>query len=86
MVSDCFQTRRSGLWILGKERAEKVLASGVSVDGRDEWTCKICSELNVWTASLPVKYRQAVAAWNGEWSTGSSTSSGEEERRNEGLE
>ena len=35
---------------------------------------------------LREKYRKAVAARTGEWSTGSSTSSGEEERKNKSLE
>ena len=33
-----------GSWIRGKERAERVLASAISIDGRKEWTCKFCSE------------------------------------------
>ena len=77
MVSDGFQTERRGSWIPGKERAERVLASAVSIDGRNEWTCKFCSESNVWTrwrcrrcyhdipAVLRGKYTQAVAARNG---------------------
>ena len=93
-----FKPREGCSWIPGKERAEKVLVSAVSIDGRKEWTCKFCSESNVWTrwrcrhcyhdipARLRGKYRQAIAARSGEWSTGSSTSSGEEERRNESLE
>ena len=63
------------------------------LSGRQEWTCKFCSESNVWTrwrcrrcyhnipTGLHGKYRQAVAAKSGEWSTGSSGSSGEENRR-----
>ena len=74
MVSDGFQTQRRGSWILGKERAEKVLASAVSIDWRKEWTCKYGSESDVWTrwrcrrchhdipAFLRGKYRQAIAA------------------------
>ena len=41
MVSDGFQTQKRCSWIPGRERAEKVLASAVSFDGRKEWTCKI---------------------------------------------
>ena len=41
MVSDGFQTQKSGWWISVKERAERVLAS--------EWMCKFCSESKVWT-------------------------------------
>ena len=37
MVSDGFQTQRRGSWIPGKELAESVLASAVSIDGRMEW-------------------------------------------------
>ena len=98
LVSDGFQTQRRGSWVPGKERAQKSLASAVLIDGRKEWTCKFCSESNVWTrwrcrrcyhdipAGLRGKYRQAIAARTGEWSTGSSTSSGEEDRRNKSLE
>ena len=62
----------------GKERAERVLASAISIDGRKEWTCKFCSESNVWTRSrckrcyndiptgLRGKYRQAITARTGE--------------------
>ena len=99
MVSDGFQAqKRVGSWILAKERAQKVLASAISIDGRKEWTCKFCSESNVWTrwrcrrceSNIPTglygKYRRAIAAKSGEWSTGSSTSSGEEDRRTRSLE
>ena len=34
MLSDGFQTQRRGSWIPVKERAEKVLASAVSIDVR----------------------------------------------------
>ena len=81
----------------GKERAERVLANAISIDGRKEWTCKFCSESNVPTrwrcrrgysnnpAGLHGKYRKAVAAKSGEWSSGSSASSGEEDRRAQSL-
>ena len=58
----------------GKVRAEKVLASTISIDGRQEWARKFCSESNAWTrwrcrrcyhgipAGLRGKYRQAIAA------------------------
>ena len=90
---DGFQTQRRGSWILGRERAERVLAGAIALDGRKEWICKFCSESNVWTrwrcrrcyhnipAGLRGKYRQAVAAKSGEGSTGSSTSSGEEDKK-----
>ena len=47
MVSDGFQAQKRHSWILGKERAEGVLASAISIGGRKEWTCKFCSESNV---------------------------------------
>ena len=49
MGSDGFQTQKSKSWIPGKQRAEKVLADAITIDGRKEWTCKLCSESNVWT-------------------------------------
>ena len=72
-----------------KERAERVLAGAIAIDGRKDWICKFCSGSNVWTrrrcrrcfynipAGLRGKYRQAVAAKCGEGSTGSSISSGD---------
>ena len=92
MGSDGFQTQEKKSWVSGQVRAERVLAEAITIDGRKEWTCKFCSESNVWTrwrwrrcyhnipAALYGKYGQAVAA-KGEWSTGSSRSSGEEERK-----
>ena len=38
------------MWFPDKERAERVLASAISIDGRKEGTCKFCSESNVWMA------------------------------------
>ena len=38
MVSDGFQTLKRGPWIPGKERAERVLANAIPMDGRKEWT------------------------------------------------
>ena len=79
-----------------KERAERVLVSAISIDGRKEWTCKFCSESNVWTrwrrrrcyndipAGLRGKYWQALAARTGDWSTGSST--WEEDGKSKSLE
>ena len=93
MGSDVFQTQRRGSWIVEKERAEKVLADDISMDSRKEWICKFCSASNFWTRwrcrrcfnnipqGLRGTYRQAVAARTGEWSTGSSTSSGEEDKK-----
>ena len=95
MVSDGFQAQERGSWVPGKERAERVLANATSIDGRKEWTCKFCSESNVWTrwrcrrcySNISAeKHRQAVAAKSGEWSAGSSTSSGEEDRKARSLE
>ena len=82
-----------GGWIPGQARAEKVLADAITIDGRKEWICKFCSETNVWTrwrcrrcysnipAGLQGKHRQAVSAKNEGWSSGSSSSSGEEGKR-----
>ena len=42
-------SKRRGSWIPRKERAERVLAKAVSIDGRKEWTCNFCSESSVWT-------------------------------------
>ena len=60
--------------------------------------CKFCKESNVWTrwrcgrcyhdipAGVRGKHRKAIAARTGGWSTGSSTSSGEEGRKSKSLE
>ena len=45
MVSDGFQTQKRGSWILGKERAERVLASAISIDGRKKWICSATSQM-----------------------------------------
>ena len=50
----------------------------------DEVRCRRC--YNNIPAGLHGKYRQAVAAKSGEWSTGSSASSGEEDRKARSLE
>ena len=83
MVSDGFQTQRRSSWIPGKERAERVLAGAISIDGKKS-VCKFCWVSNVWTrwrcrrccndipAGLRGKYRQAIAARTRGWSTGSS--------------
>ena len=48
------------------------------------WRCRRCySDIQ---AGLQGKYRQAVAAKSGEWSSGSSPSSGEEDRKARSLE
>ena len=48
------------------------------------WRCRRCH--HDIPASLREKYRQAVAARNGEWSAGSSTSSGKKDRRTTSLD
>ena len=48
------------------------------------WRCKRC--YNNIPAGLRGKYRQAVAARTGEWSTGSSTSIGEEDGKSKSQE
>ena len=57
--------------------------------------CKFCSESNVWTRwrcrrcyhDIPAGLRGLpIAARTGEWSAGSSTSSGEEDRKSKSLE
>ena len=86
MVSDGFQNSEEG-FVDPRERACR----------KSVGEC-ICSESNVWTrwrcrrcshdipAGLRGKYRQAIAARTGEWSTGSSTSSGEEDRKSKKME
>ena len=86
MGGDSFQTHKSKSCILGKDRAEKVLADAITIDGRNEWICKFCSETNVWTrwrcrrcySNIPTglreKCRQAISAKTGRWSTESSPS------------
>ena len=81
-----------------KNGRKKVLAGAITIDGRKERTCKFCSESNVWTrwhcrpcsnnilAGLWGKSRQAVAARTGEGSTGSSSSSGEEDKKSKSQE
>ena len=77
---------------------DRVLASTISIDGRQESTRKFWSESNVWTrsrcrrcyhdipAGLRGKYRQAIARRTGEWSAMPSTSSREEDRKSKSLE
>ena len=74
-------------------RAEKILASAVTIDGRMEWFCKFCSETNVWTrcrcrrcktnipSGLQGKYKPAVSAKAGVCSSRSSSSSGGKNKR-----
>ena len=98
MGSDGFQTQKKKSWVSGQVMAERVLAEGITIDGRKEWTCKFCPESNVWPrwrcrrccTNIPEwlygkQKKQAVAA-KGEWSTGSSGWSGEEERKGRSLE
>ena len=51
-------------WVPGKFRAEKVLENAIMIDGRKEW----------------MKRKNALCAKNKEWYSGSSSSSGGEER------
>ena len=94
-LGDGFQTQMRGSWIPVKERVEKVLAD--AIDGRKEWIFKFFSESNVWTrrcrrcykniaTGLRGTYGQAVAARTGEWSTGSSSSDGEEVQKSRSRE
>ena len=48
------------------------------------WRCRRC--YNDIQTGLRGKYRQAIAARTGDWSTGSSTASGEEDRKSKTLE
>ena len=48
------------------------------------WRCRRCYSET--PAGLRGKHRQAVAARSGEWSTGATTSSGEEDRKTRSLE
>ena len=98
MGSDGFQTQKNKSWVSGQVRAERVLAEAITIDGRKEWTCKFSLESNVWTrwrcrrcyhnipASLYGNPKQAIAAKSGDWSTGSSGSSGEGERKARSLD
>ena len=93
MGGDGSQTQKRKSWIPGQVRAEKLLADATTIDGREEWICKFCSETNVWTrwrcrrcysnilAGLQEKYRQAVSEKTSWWSSGSSSSSGGEGKK-----
>ena len=35
----------------GQVRKEELLAKAVTIDGRKEWCCRVCSETNSWTKS-----------------------------------
>ena len=80
----------------GLARPERVLAEAITIDGRKEWKCKFfCSESNVGqdgvAGDVIITSRcrctgSMVAAQSGDWSTGSSGSSGEEERKARSLE
>ena len=80
--------RRVVLGFRARSELKRVLESAISIDRRKEWTCKFCSESSVWTSwrcrrccsNIP------VAAKSGEWSTGSSTWSGEEDRKHRSLD
>ena len=89
MGSDGYQTQRRSSWVLVKDRAERVLADAITIDGRKEWTCKLCSETNVWTrwrcrrcfsnisAGLQGKHKKDAFGKSKGWYSGSSSSSGE---------
>ena len=94
MGSDHFQTQKKKCQV----RAERVLADAITTDGRREWTCKFCSETNVWTrwrwrrcgnnvpSVLQGKHKQTMYAQNREWYSGSSSSSGREEWKSQEQE
>ena len=75
-------------WLCGQPRAETILAEALTKDGQKEWVCRFCTETNVWArwrcrkcfSSIPSvlqgKCRQAVSAKGGRCSSGSSSSSG----------
>ena len=98
MGGDGFQPQRRKSWVPGKIRAEKVLADAITIDGTKEWICKFGSETNVWTrwryrqclsnipAGLQRKHKETVLATNKEWNSGSSSSSGGDERWQSGQE
>ena len=81
--SDGFQTQKNKSWVSGQVRAERVLAEAITIDGRKEWTCKFVAGDVIITSQCRCtgKYKQAIAAKSGDWSTGSSGSSGEEEEK-----
>ena len=76
MGGDGFQTHKKKSWVSGQVRVERVLADAITIDGRKEWTCKFCSETNVWTRerckscgnNIPMglqgKHKEAVYAKN----------------------
>ena len=84
MVSDGFQTQKRGSWIPGKSVQKESWRVRSQLMG--ERRGHVNSAQSRMCTGLRGKYRQAIAAWTGEGSTGSSTSSGEEERRNKSLE
>ena len=65
-----------------------VLGSRARSEPKEFWQMqsRLMGERSNIPAGLQGKYRQAVAAKWGEWSTGSSTSSGEEDRKTRSLE
>ena len=95
MGSEAFRHKRRSPGCRARSGSKGFWQKAITIDGRKEWTCKFCSESNVWTrwrcyhdipAGLHKKKRQAVAAKAGEWSTRSSSSSGEEDRKARSLE
>ena len=98
MESDWLSNAGEEVLGVGPGQGRKNLAEAITVDARKEWTCKFCSESNVMTrwrcrrcySNIPAwlhgKHRQAVAAKSGDWSTGLSVSSGEEDRKARSLD
>ena len=86
--SDGFQTQKNKSWVSGQVRVERVLAEAITIDGRKGLTCKFVAGDVIITSRCRCtgKYKQAIAAKSGDWSTGSSGSSGEEEREARSLE
>ena len=68
-----WQTQKKRGWMAWQVRMEELHAKAVTIDGRKEWSCRFCSETNVWTRSkcrrcqtnvpsvLQGKYKQAVS-------------------------
>ena len=72
----------------GERACRKSLACAISIDGRKDWIWSTaCTRWRCrrYYHDIPAgscgKYRQAIAARTGEWFTGSSTSSEEEDRK-----
>ena len=95
MGSDDFQTKKKKSWVSGQVRAERILAEAMagrsgranSVRNRMRGVGGVAGgDYNNILAGLHGKYRQAIVAKSGEWSTVSSASSGQEDRKPRSLE